>query len=369
MERINVTKSILPDREKFDRYVDRIFASGWLTNRGALVQELEERLAAYLGVKNLLLVGNGTLALQVAYKILNLSGEVITTPFTFIATASTIAWSGLDVVFADIDPQTFNIDPHKIEAAVTPRTSAIVPVHVFGNPCAVERIQEIAEKHHLKVIYDAAHAFGVNYKGRSILEQGDASTISFHATKVFHTIEGGAIVFKNSSLCEQARQAINFGITGPETIERLGINTRMNEFQAAMGLSLLDELDEARKKRKALFDLYNALLGERFQRPRWSEDATKNYHYYPILMDDEEQLKRAERALHDRNIYPRRYFYPSLDELDFLSARSDAMEESRDVSHRVLCLPFYHALAEAKCKEICDILLSEAGVKPLICIK
>jgi dTDP-4-amino-4,6-dideoxygalactose transaminase len=358
MKRINVTKSMLPDRQKFDGYVDRILESGWFTNRGALVRELEGRLEAYLGVKNLVLVGNGTLAMQVAYKALGLSGEVITTPFTFIATASSIAWNGLDVVFADIDPQTFNIDPAKIEAAITPRTSAIVPVHVFGNPCEVECIQEIAEKHNLKVIYDAAHAFGVNYKGRSIMEWGDVSTISFHATKIFHTIEGGAMIFKDAALCEQVRKMINFGITGPESIELLGVNTRMNEFQAAMGLTLLDQLDEARKKRENLFHLYNSLLGERFPRPRWNPNANNNHHYYPILFESEEQVKRVEKALQEKNIFPRRYFYPSLDELDFLHAKSGAMEESRDISHRILCLPFFEELEEADARSIAEIVLA-----------
>jgi dTDP-4-amino-4,6-dideoxygalactose transaminase len=351
MKRINVTKSMLPDRKKFDGYVDRILELGWFTNRGALVRELEQRLAAYLGVRNLVLVSNGTLALQVAYKLLGLRGEVITTPFTFIATASSIVWNGLDVVFSDIDPHTFNLDPAKIEEKITSHTSAIVPVHVFGNPCEVEMIQEIAEKHSLKVIYDAAHTFGTTYDGKSVLEWGDVSTLSFHATKIFHTIEGGALIMKDDALCEQARRMINFGITGPESIECLGVNTRMNEFQAAMGLTLLDQMEKVNQKREDLYNLYNSLLGDRLPRPQWNSHASNNHHYYPVLFESEETLKRAERLLQEKNIFPRRYFYPSLDELDFLHAKSGVMKVSRDISHRILCLPFFEGLTgdDVKC--------------------
>lgn len=354
--RINVTKSLLPDRKRFDGYVDRILESGWFTNRGTLVRELEHRLETYLGVKNLVLVSNGTLALQVAYKLLGLTGEVITTPFTFIATASSLVWNGLEVVFADIDPRTFNIDPARIEGQITARTSAIVPVHVFGNPCELERIQQIAEKYKLKVVYDAAHAFGTTYQGKSVLEWGDVSTLSFHATKIFHTIEGGALIIRDEALCEQARKMINFGITGPESIVALGVNTRMNEFQAAMGLTLLDQMEEVQQKREKLFQLYNSLLGDRLPRPQWNPHANHNHHYYPVLFESEAVLKRVEKALQARNIFPRRYFYPSLDELDFLNARSGEMEVSRDISHRILCLPFFEGLEETECQEICQII-------------
>ena len=356
MERINVTKSMLPDRRRFDEYVDRIFESGWLTNRGALVRELEQRLEAYLRVKNLILVSNGTLALQVAYKLLNLTGEVITTPFTFIATASSLAWNGLDIVFSDIDPHTFNLDPAKIEEKITSHTSAIVPVHVFGNPCEVEMIQGIAEKHHLKVIYDAAHAFGTTYKSKSVLEWGDVSTLSFHATKIFHTIEGGALIIRDDVLYEQARKMINFGITGPESIECLGVNTRMNEFQAAMGLTLLDQMEKVNQKREYLYKLYNSLLGDRLSGPQWNSHASNNHHYYPVLFESEDALKRAERSLQERNIFPRRYFYPSLDELDFLNAKSGVMKISRDISHRILCLPFFEGLTVDDVKCIVEII-------------
>jgi len=357
MKKINVTKSLLPDRKKLDSYIDRILESGWLTNRGAMVRELERRLEEYLGVKNVMLVSNGTLALQVAYKLLELQGEVITTPFTFIATASSIAWNGLDVVFSDIEPRTLNLDPVKIEAKITPHTSAIVPVHVFGNPCEMERIQEIADKHHLKLIYDAAHAFGTTYKGESVLKWGDVSTLSFHATKIFHTIEGGALIIKDDALCEKARKMINFGITGPDQIECLGINTRMNEFQAAMGLTLLDQMGEVNQKREMLYNLYNSLLGDFLKRPAWNPHASNNHHYYPVIFSSEESLKRAQQALNESNIFPRRYFYPSLDELDFLNKNAAVMSVSRDISHRILCLPLYEELEQDDCREICHTII------------
>ena len=225
---IPVTKSYLPNKENYKSYIDIIYENGWLTNRGELVRELERRLQAYLGVKNIILVANGSLALQIAYKALDLKGEVITTPFSFIATANTIAWEGLLPVFADIDPHSFNVDPKQIKDKITDKTSAIIPVHVFGNPCDIEGIQTIAYKHQLKVIYDAAHAFDVQYKGKSVLNYGDVSTLSFHATKLFHTIEGGAIITNDNELSKKIRLLINFGITGPTSIESLGINAKMN---------------------------------------------------------------------------------------------------------------------------------------------
>lgn len=263
---IPVTKPYLPDRKTLDKYLDGIYEREWLTNNGQLVQDLTARLEEYLGVENLLLVANGTLALQIAYRALGVSGfeyqeqpEAITTPFTFIATASSLKWDGVQPVFADIDPNTWCIDPDNIEKAVTSNTKAIVPVHVFGNACDVDAIDEIARRHQLKVIYDASHAFGVKYKGKSLLENGDASTLSFHATKLFHTGEGGAIVFKRKEDLESARKMINFGITGPETIDGIGINAKMNEFQAALGLSVLDEIDENIQGRKKVWENYKNL--------------------------------------------------------------------------------------------------------------
>ncbi|MBE0421182.1 DegT/DnrJ/EryC1/StrS family aminotransferase [Pseudoalteromonas nigrifaciens] len=246
---IPVTKSYLPNKKKYKTYIDRIYDSGWLTNNGSLLKELEQRLKEYLGVKHIILVANGSLALQLAYKSLELKGEVITTPFSFAATTSTLVWEGLKPIFADIDPNSFNIDTNLIEKNITPETSAIVPVHVFGNPCNVEKIQEIAQKHNLKVIYDAAHAFGTEYKGQSVLNYGDISTLSFHATKLFHTIEGGAVITNDDELAQKIRLLMNFGIVSPVKVNSLGTNAKMNEFEAAMGLCVLDEIDLVKSER------------------------------------------------------------------------------------------------------------------------
>lgn len=344
MAKIYVTRCELPDRAKLDSYIDAIYETARVTNNGPLVHELERRLEEYLGVKNIVLVANGTLALQVAYKLLGLSGEVITTPFTFIATASSIKWEGLDVVFADIDPDTFNLSPEKIEKAITPRTSAIVPVHVFGNPCEVETIQAIADKHNLKVIYDAAHAFGVKYRGGSVLKWGDISTLSLHATKLFHTIEGGALIIKDDALCQRARKMINFGIAGKEKIECLGINAKMNEFQAATGLSLLDKHEDNVLQRMRITKIYDEILGMTVRRQLWSQDVDRNYGYYPILFPNEKVMSSAKQALEKSDVLPRRYFYPSLDKLGEFAGAGVEMLISRDIADRILCLPLYPGL-------------------------
>ena len=230
---IHVTKTYLPKRESLDQYIDQIYQSNWVTNNGSLVKLLEKRLAEYLGVKNIVLVSNGTIALEIAYRVLGLRGFVITTPFSFVATTSSLVTNGLLPIFADINPRTFNIDTTKIEQLITPNTSAILPVHVFGNPCDIESIQSIAHRFELKVIYDAAHAFDVQYRGQSILQYGDISTLSFHATKLFHSIEGGALIINDDALVQKARYLINFGIADAESIPELGTNAKMNEFEAA----------------------------------------------------------------------------------------------------------------------------------------
>jgi len=362
MAKINVTRCHLPDRARFDAYVDSIYESAWVTNNGPLVRELERRLEDYLGVRNLVLVANGTLALQIAYKLLDLQGEVITTPFTFIATASSIKWEGLDVVFADIDPVTLNLAPENIERAITDRTSAIVPVHVFGNPCDVEAIQEIANRHKLKVVYDAAHAFGVKYKDHSVLEWGDVSTLSFHATKLFHTIEGGALIIRDDALCAKARKMINFGITGRETIEELGINAKMNEYQAAMGLSMLDEMGSVIARRKKLVEIYDEVLASKLQGQRWVKGASRNFSYYPVLFDDEQVMLNVQRALNEKDVYPRRYFYPSLDDIGFLNNSGSARSVSGGVSRRALCLPLFSSLGADDARDIAGVIIEAADV-------
>ena len=247
---INVTKSYLPNIEKYKNYIDEIYKTAWLTNQGPLVQKLEKRLAQYLGVKNIVLVSNGTIALEIAYRALDLKGEVITTPFSFVATTSSLVTNRLTPIFVDIDEKTFNLSPKNIEEKITSKTSAILPVHVFGNACEVEEIEQIANKHNLKVIYDAAHAFDVKYKDNSVLNYGDISTLSFHATKLFHTIEGGALIINDDELVQKVRYLINFGIKSPTEIPHLGTNAKMNEFEAAMGLCILDDIEDIKTNRK-----------------------------------------------------------------------------------------------------------------------
>jgi len=342
---INVTKTWLPDKKKYQSYIDRIYENGWVTNAGPLVRELEERLADYLGVRHIVLVSNGTAALEIAYRTLGLRDFAVTTPFSFVATTSSLVANGLLPIFADIDPKSFCIDPKKIEEIITPHTKAIVPVHVFGNACEVETIEAIAIRHGLKVVYDAAHAFGVRYKGESILLRGDISTLSFHATKLFHTIEGGALVINDDDLVEKARYLINFGIAGPESIPALGTNAKMNEFEAAMGLCMLDDIETIFRLRQEVYERYETALGRYLVTQRKNPDATLNYSYFPVLFEDESTLKRVERALNEKNIYPRRYFYPSLDTLSYIEPKQYA-PISRNISSRILALPMYPDLDE-----------------------
>ncbi len=344
---IPVTKPYLPSREKLDRYIDGIYERQWLTNNGPLVQELTRRLEEYLGVENLLLVSNGTLALQIAYRALGISGgdapaEAITTPFTFVATASSLKWEGVDPVFVDIDAETWCLDPALVESAITPRTRAIVPVHVFGNACDVEAIDELGRQHGLKVVYDASHAFGVTYKGESLLKHGDAATLSFHATKLFHTVEGGAIVFKHKEDLERARKMINFGITGPETIEEIGINAKMNEFQAAMGLCVLDEIEENLESRRAVWSSYAESLDGHVVLQKRQPLSSHNYAYVPVVLASEQELKSTVERLQAQGVVPRRYFYPSLEQVRLYE--QGGCPVSAGIANRILCLPIFHGV-------------------------
>lgn len=348
---IPVTKAYLPNKEKYKAYVDRIYESGWLTNNGVLLRELERRLQEHLGVKNLILVANGSLALQLAYKALELKGEVITTPFSFVATTSTLAWEGLKPVFADIDSQTFNLDPVNIEPLINQHTSAIVPVHVFGNPCDVEAIKTIADKHNLKVIYDAAHAFDVSYKGESVLNYGDISTLSFHATKLFHTIEGGALITNDDTLAKKIRLLINFGISGANSIGSIGTNAKMNEFEAAMGLCVLDEIETIKQQRAVIWHSYVQKLRGLVTFQQWSTHSQNNTAYVPVLFESEEKLLEVEAKLKESDIIPRRYFYPSLDSLDYLQT-DKVCDISHDIAHRMLCLPVYAGLNHEQVENI-----------------
>lgn len=343
---IHVTKTYLPKRESLDQYIDQIYQSNWVTNNGSLVKLLEKRLAEYLGVKNIVLVSNGTIALEIAYRVLGLRGFVITTPFSFVATTSSLVTNGLLPIFADINPRTFNIDTTKIEQLITPNTSAILPVHVFGNPCDIESIQSIAHRFELKVIYDAAHAFDVQYRGQSILQYGDISTLSFHATKLFHSIEGGALIINDDALVQKARYLINFGIADAESIPELGTNAKMNEFEAAMGLSVLDEIEHIKRDRRRVAEKYDLAFAHIVPRQEKNEFAIHNHSYYPVLLDNEETLKRIQHSLNQHDIYPRRYFYPSLDTLYYIEPKQYC-PISRDISRRILCLPLYPGLEQS----------------------
>lgn len=359
---INVTKTYLPDEIKYKEYVDKIFQSGWITNNGQFVQQLEKSLKEYLCVKNILLVSNATLGLQVAYKVLNLSGEVLTTPFSFVATTSSMVWEGLKPVFVDIDKDTFNIDYRSIKEKINDNTTCIVPVHVFGNACNIEEIDKIAKEHDLKVIYDAAHAFELKYKDNNILNHGDISILSFHATKIFHTIEGGALIINDDDLYEKAKKMINFGITGPGKIEQLGINAKMNEFQAAMGLCVLDDMEVILRDRKKVYQIYIDAFSnnEKLKLQKHNEACSYNYAYFPLVFETEEKLLIVKKELEKEDIYPRRYFYPSLDTLDYVT--SEMMTTSNDIAKRILCLPLYYDLDYEIQKKIIKIIKKQVTI-------
>lgn len=358
---INVTKPFLPPREDYQRLVDQIWARGWLTNNGPLLNRLETELKAFLGVDHLLMVTNGTLALQIAIKALDLHGEVITTPFSYVATTSSLVWEGCAAVMVDVDPETLNIDPARIEAAITPETTAIVATHVFGNPCDVTAIGAIAARHGLKVIYDAAHAFGVQVGGRSILAHGDISTASFHATKLFHTIEGGAVVTADTRIAERLSLLRNFGHTSAVSFQGIGINAKASEFQAAMGLCNLPHVSELIAARRRISGWYDArLAGAGLDRQRIEMSADYNYAYYPVLFRDEEEVLRVTAALNNARIFPRRYFYPSLSTLSYVTSRHSVPVAERTAA-RVLCLPLFHDLVEDEVVMITRVLRDTLG--------
>jgi dTDP-4-amino-4,6-dideoxygalactose transaminase len=353
---IPVTKPFLPSEKEFRSYVKSIWERQWLTNNGPLVNTLELKLKEYLGLDHMLYVSNGTVALLLAIKALELNGEIITTPFSFVATTSSIVWQGCKPVFVDIDPETFNIDPDKIEAAITPQTSAILATHVYGTPCDIDAIQQIADKYGLKVIYDAAHCFGTRYKNRSIFEYGDISTTSFHSTKLFHTIEGGAVFTRQPELLKKMALMRNFGYSGVDTFSEQGINAKNCEFHAAMGLCNLPHIDEILRKRKYLSAHYMLRLNKldvQFQKLQCIEDY--NYAYFPILFKSEELMKESKEKLELAQIYCRRYFYPSLSALPYV--QNVTMPVCDSIASRIMCLPLYHTLTLADLDLICRLLL------------
>ncbi|WP_033960518.1 DegT/DnrJ/EryC1/StrS family aminotransferase [Psychroserpens jangbogonensis] len=353
---INVTKSFLPNQAEYNAILKTSWDKAWITNRGPLVKELEQKIKDKFDISHVIATTNGTLPLQIAIKALELKGEIITTPFSYIATASSIAWESCTPIFADIEADSFNIDPKEIEANITEKTTAIIATHVFGNPCNLEAIQSIAEKYNLKVIYDAAHAFGVIYKGTSIFEYGDVSTCSFHATKIFHTGEGGALFTKDQELYDALYYHHNFGHDGPENFHGLGINAKMSEFQAAMGLTVFPYFDDIIARRELLYKLYlSKLNSENLQFQRIINDSEYNYAYFPLVFESESQLNTVKEALNDNQIFPRRYFYPSLNTIDYL--KGESMKVSESISKRILCLPLYYDLTETDVNKISDIII------------
>lgn len=353
---IPVTKPFLPPNEEYNKLVQGIWERQWLTNNGPLVNELELKLKEYLNVSHILYLNNGTIALQIAIKALGLKGEIITTPFSYVATTSSIVWEGCTPIFVDIDTHTLNIDVNKIESAITDKTTAILATHVYGNPCDVDAIKDIADKYNLKVIYDAAHCFGTTYKGRSIFEYGDLSTTSFHATKLFHTIEGGAVFTKDPELFKTMAYMRNFGHDGPEKFFGLGINGKNSEFHAAMGLVNLKYIDQILAKRKELSLYYDKKIkGLSKTTPVLLEGSKFNFAYYPVVLPSEEILEKMVKVLNDNWVYPRRYFYPSLHQLNYVERQDLPVSES--VSKRVLCLPLYQTLSFEEIDFIARLML------------
>lgn len=353
---IPVTKPYLPSKEEYIDLINNIWERNWLTNNGPLVNTLELKLKEYLGLDHLLYLSNGTIALQIAIQALELSGEIITTPFSYIATTSSIVWEGCEPVFVDIHPDSFNIDPSKIEAAITENTSAILATHVYGNPCDIDAIDKVAKKHKLKVIYDAAHCFGTTYKGKSVFEYGDISTISFHATKLFHTIEGGAVVTTQSDLLKKMSFLRNFGHDGPVEYAGVGINGKNSEFHAAMGVCNLKYIDDILKKRAADHQRYDKWLSKlHLQKPTIDKAAKFNFAYYPVVFKTQEHCELIFEELKKHEIFARRYFYPVLSKVGYVNDTPVPIAES--ISKRVLCLPLYYQLSESELDLVCRIIL------------
>lgn len=362
---ITVTSPLLPDLNEFNQLLQQIWDKKWITNNGTFHQQLESALAEYLGVPYISLFTNGTLPLITALQALRITGEVITTPFSFVATSHSIWWNGLKPVFVDVDPKTGNMDPEKIEAAITPRTSAIMPVHVYGNPCDTKRITEIADKYNLKVIYDAAHAFGVKVNGESILKEGDLSTLSFHATKVYNTIEGGALVMHDAKMKQRIDYLKNFGFAGETEVVAPGINSKMDEMRSAYGLLNLKQVDSAIEARKQIAYAYREALkdvkGINFFYD--IEGVKHNYAYFPIFIDANEYgMTRDELyfKMKENNVLGRRYFYPLISDFTTYRGLESASKDNLPVAHAmadsVICLPMHHALSKEDIERILECI-------------
>lgn len=365
---IYVTEPSLPPLEEFIPELAKIWERRLLTNDGPFHKRFEKELAEHLGVEHLSLFANGTLALITALQALRITGEVITTPYSFVATSHALLWNGLKPVFVDIDPKTRNIDPDRIEEAITPQTNAILAVHCYGIPCDTAQIERIADTYGLKVLYDAAHAFDVRQNGRSILLEGDLSILSFHATKVFNTFEGGAIICPDAKTKQRIDYLKNFGFAGEVTVVAPGINGKMNEFSAALGLLQLKHVDAALTARAAIFQRYAERLDgvEGIEHITVPVDTTWNYAYYPIYIKPEFPVSRDElyARMKERNIHPRRYFYPLISEFPMYralhSARAENLPHATAISRQVLCLPIFPALKLVEVDEICQIIQDAA---------
>lgn len=373
-KKIYVTQPHLPPLEEFIPYLERIWDSKVLTNKGPFHQQLEKALCDYLGVEHLALFANGTLALVTALQALRISGEVITTPYSFVATAHSLLWNGIKPVFVDIDPVTLNLDPSKIEAAITPHTTAILPVHCYGNPCDVEAIQTIADNYNLKVIYDAAHAFGVQVGNRSLLGHGDLSVLSFHATKVFNTFEGGAIVCPDAKTKQHIDNLKNFGFVGETTVIASGINGKMSEFNAALGLLQLEYVDQAIARRRDIDRTYRTSLAD-VKGIRCVERGSQthdNHAYFPILVEPEYPLSRDDfyERLRGHGIHGRRYFYPLISDFPMYrglqSATRANLPVAAGIAEKVICLPIYPNLAESDQNRICELIAGGRVKKVMI---
>ena len=355
--KINVTKTFFPPLKEYSEQLQRIWTNEWLTNRGALLLELETNVKQYLNVSNITIMNNGTIPLQIALKILGNQGEIITTPFSYVATSAAIVWENCTPIFVDIHPEYLTIDETKIEAAITEKTTAILATHVFGNPCNIEAIEKIAQKHNIKVIYDAAHSFGVTYKGRSVFEYGDVSTCSFHATKLFHTGEGGALFCNDEELREKMFYSHNFGHNGPLDFHGLGINGKISELQAAMGLSVLPYMDQIIASRKMAVDFYMSNLNfSKLRTFKLREKTVWNYSYFCVIFESEMVLLNVQQALNAKSIFPRRYFYPSLNTIDYTNGNK--MDISESIAARILCLPLFKEIEIKQLKSIIMIINS-----------
>jgi dTDP-4-amino-4,6-dideoxygalactose transaminase len=362
-----VTQPYLPPLDEFMPYLEKIWGNKILTNNGPFHQEFEEALCQYLGVKHLSLFTNATLALITALQALRITGEVITTPYSFVATAHSLMWNNIKPVFADVDPQTCNLDPNRIEEMITPETTAIMPVHCYGRPCDVERIQEIADTYGLKVIYDAAHAFGVRHEGQSVLQHGDMSILSFHATKVFNTFEGGAIICQDERTKQRIDYLKNFGFANETTVIATGINGKMSEFNAALGLLQLKHIDRALDRRRQIDRYYRERLREiPGLVPIMPEGEHLNQSYFPIMVSTDYPLTRDDLYEHLKrhNIHGRRYFYPLISDFPMYrhlpSAHGTHLPNARQLAHRVICLPIYPALSDMQIQSILHVLASPA---------